>query len=322
MIYELRGLFKITGKGRRLIFLLILRCPFDAIQTVILASFLQFSFQAINQNNMNDLYVACVAFGIGSLVLFIYNGSVWMLYASYITRFVSILREKLFGHVSEISLQKIEEKSSGEWFTRLNADVQLAAAILSQPLHLPHAVVATVSIGVTAGILIVMNSTILVLVIVLIIPQLLISYLYIAKPMTALAMKSQEASAKNTTDMNALVTCAETALMYNAQDFLMGRFEESSLNLRKVNMTIKRRSAVGGSLLPMMGMGGYLIILLVGGSLIAAGNMTFAELLGVFQYRAGLLAGSMMLTSSFISIQTALAGVRRVNEIMNIELED
>lgn len=322
MVSELRTLFKITGRGRRLIFLLVLRCPFDAIQTVIMASFIQFSFQAINQHNTYDLYMTCAAFGIGTLVLFFYNGSVWMLYASYITRFVCLLREKLFGHLSGISLQKMEEKSSGEWFTRLNADVQLASAVLSQPLHLPHAVVATVSICVATVILHVMNPIILLLVLLLLIPQLLISYLFIAKPMTTLAMKSQEASELNTTDMNALVTCAETAILYDAHGFLLGRFEESSLNLRKVNMTMKRRSAVDGALLPIISMGGYLIILLVGGRFITAGSMTLGELLAVFQYRAGLLAGSMVLTSSLISITTALAGVRRVNEIMCIEMED
>ncbi|MDO8685533.1 MAG: ABC transporter ATP-binding protein [Clostridiales bacterium] len=322
MMRELLNLFKITGRGARYFSLLLLRCPFDALQTVIQASFLQFSFLAINQKSASNLHIVCAAFGIGSLLLFLYNGTVWTVYASYIIRLISVLRGKLFGHVSGISLQQIEAKSSGEWFTRLNADVQSTSAMLSQPIHLPHAVVSIVGICVSATILFAMNPAIFALVILFLIPHMLISQLFIAKPMTALATKSQETTAQNTTDMNALVTCADTAILYEAQDFMLNRFEESSLNLRKVNMKIRKRSAAGGALLPMMGMSGYLTILLIGGIWISAGNMTFGELMAAFQYRGGVLVGSIMLINSLISIRIALAGVRRINETMHIQSEE
>lgn len=103
-----------------------------------------------------------------------------------------------------------------------------------------------------------MNSSIFALVILFLIPHLLISQLYIARPMTLLAKKSQEATAKCATSMNALTTCADTAILYDAQDFLLDRFEENSMNLRKTNMKIRQRNACNSALLPMMGMGGYL----------------------------------------------------------------
>jgi len=71
-----------------------------------------------------------------------------------------------------------------------------------------------------------------------------------------------------------------------------------------------------------MGMCGYLVILLVGGRWMAAGTMTFGELTAAFQYRGGLLTGSMMFINSMINIKTAIAGVKRINDTMDITMEE
>ena len=226
------------------------------------------------------------------------------------------IRRKLFGHISCLPLRQIEAKPSGEWITRLNIDVMAATALLNQPMHLPHAVVSAVNICVSSMILILMSPGIYGLIIMFVIPHILISYLYIAGPMTRFAMNAHNAAAKNTADMNVLVTCADTAVLYDAQKFLLKRFEESSLELRKANMKILHRRAIESGLLQLPGMCGYLAILLLGGGSIAAGTMTFGELTAAFQYRGGLLKGLMMLLNSLLNIKTALAGVKRVNETM------
>jgi len=321
-IRDIWKLFKMAGRVRRFIILTLLRCPFDALYTIIHASFLQFTFETINMENQNGLYHVCALFGIGSLFLFLYNGIVWTLYATFVTKWVGTIRRKLFGHISCLSLQQIEAKPSGEWITRLNSDVQAATALLNQSIHLPHAIVATVNICVSSMILVLVNPGIFGLVIMFVIPHILISQLFIAKPMIRYAMNAQEAIAKNATDMNALVTCADTAILYDAQGFLFRHFEESSLAIRKANMKILHRRAIGSGLLPLMGMSGYLVILLIGGSWIDAGTITFGALTAAFQYRGGMLKGSMMLINSLMNIKTALAGVKRVNETMRITREE
>ncbi len=315
-------LFKITGGIRRFIILVLLRCPVDALLTFIQASFLQYAFIMMEKENLKGLYIVCILFGIGSLSLFLYNGIVWSLYAINVTKWVGVIRRKLFRHISDLSLEHIEAKPSGEWITRLNADVDAASAMLNQPVHLPHAVVASINICISGMILVMMNPVIFGLIMMFVIPHMLISQLFVAKHMTNLALKVQAAAARNTTDMNSIITCADTAILYNAQGFLLSRFEESSLKLRKENMKMRLRSAIGSGLLPLTGMSGYLVVLLIGGSLISAGTMTFGELTAAFQYRGGMLAGSVLLMNSLINIKTALAGVKRVNETMSMAAED
>ncbi|NLX77458.1 MAG: ABC transporter ATP-binding protein [Clostridiaceae bacterium] len=232
-ISDIRNLFRTAGGIRRFIILTLLRCPFDALHTVIHAVFLQLAFEAVNSENLNGLLHVCLLFGIGSLLLFLYNGTVWMLYSVYVTKWVGKIQRKLFGHISRLSLQQIEARPSGEWITRLNADVQSAAALLNQPIHLPHAVLATVNVCVSSVILILFNLGIFGLCIAFVIPHVLINRLLIFRPLIWFAMKVQEAVAENASDMNTIVTCADTAILYEAQGFLLGCFEKSSLELRK-----------------------------------------------------------------------------------------
>ena len=319
---EVRKLFGVAGGFRRFVILTLLRCPFDAMRTVIQASFLKFAFDAINKDSIKHLFVVCALFGIGSLFLFLYNGVVLSMYAAYVIQWVGRIKQAVLGHISELSLQQMEARPSGEWITRLNTDVQTAAAILNQPMHLPHAVVSTVNICVSAAILVSVNPAIFGLVIMFVIPHILISQLFIARPMTRLAMNVQEATAGNTTDMSALVTCADTAILYGADQFLLRRFEESSLKLRTANMKIQERKAMGSVLLLIMGMSGYLVVLLIGGSWVSSGRMTFGDLTAAFQYRGGILVGSIILVNSLINISASLGGIKRVNETMSIALEE
>jgi len=128
-----------------------------------------------------------------------------------------------------------------------------------------------------------MNPRIFGLIIVFVIPHILISQFIITLPITRYAKYVQEATDKNTTDMNTLVTCADTAILYDAQEFLFKRFEQSSLEIRKANMRIQHRQAMENALLPLMGMSGYLVLLLLGGKWITAGAITFGELTAAFQ---------------------------------------
>lgn len=321
-VRDMQKLFQMAGKIKGFLLLTLLRSPFDPLYTVIQASFLQYAFIAINKSSKNELFHACTLFAIGSFVLFLYNGTIWTIYAAYVTKWVGRIRYSLFQHISCLSLQQLEAKSSGEWITRLNADVQAATALLNKAIHLPHAAVSITNICVSSIILVLMNPKIFGLILAFMIPHILISQLFIARPMARYAMELQNATAKNTTDMNALVTCAETAILYDAQTFLLKRFEESSLDIRRAHMKIQHRRAIGSGLLPLMGLSGYLVILLLGGKWVDAGTMTFGALTAIFQYRTGLLKSLMMLIDSLININTALAGVKRVNETMSINLEE
>lgn len=318
---EIVKLFQPVGHGLHFIVLLIIRCPFDAMSTVVQANFLNYSFDAITQHNGEKLTWVCLIFGLLNSFLFLYNGTVWTLYSSFLVKFTVTLRHKLFHHISALPYEQIEQEPSAEWITRLNADAQAAVGIAGHPFQLPHAAYSIVNIMISAIFLLHMNPIIFVLVLAFILPHMLISQFLIARPMTRLAIKAQEETSSNTSDFNTIITCADTAILYDAREYLYNRFKESSLRLLKANMKMRVRSAVGNGLLPLLGMSGYLLILIVASGWITNGQLTFGELTSAFQYRGGVLVGFMLLISSIVNIKASIAGIKRVNETLEMPLE-
>jgi ABC-type multidrug transport system fused ATPase/permease subunit len=319
MLNEFRKIIKITGSGWRFAFLLLLRSPFDIASTLIHATFLQHAFNAVEQNDGAALSSVCLMFGVASLCLFLYNGTVWSIYAPFCVRLEGRLRAKLFDKLSSFSYARIEATSNGEWLTRLNTDVE---APVSRGFHFPHAASALVNIIVSASILLRMNPAILGWVLLFVVPHIAFNQLLIARAMSGLNKRSIEATAKNTSEMTALVTCADVAALYDAQEYLMNRFEQSSRALWKANMKIRARNALSAGILPFFGLGGYLTLLVVSSAWIAGGGFTFGDLTAAFSYRGGILVGSMTLISCMISIQASVAGVRRLNETMAEKTEE
>ena len=216
MLREMRTLLTFTGSSVKFMFLLLLRCPFDAAMTIINATFLQHAFNAIARNYSAQLAPVCLTFGLASLCLFLYNGTVWSIYAPFVTRMESRLREKLFIKISSFSYERIEAVPQGEWVTRLNIDVQMP---FSRPMHLPHAICAIVNISVSAVILWLISPKMFGWVLLFVIPHIAVSQFLIARVMPELNKKSLESTAKNTDELTALITCADVAELYDAQLF-------------------------------------------------------------------------------------------------------
>lgn len=319
MLYEMKRLLKITGNGALFLFLLLLRCPFDAAMTCIQATFFQNALGAIAQTDSNQLKWVCIAYGLATLGLFLYNGTIWSIYAPFVVRMEGKLRRLLFRKIASLPYERLDALPQGEWVTRLNVDVQMP---FSRPLHLPHAACAIVNICVSACILWRMNSAVFGWVMLFVIPHIAISQLLIARAMPGLNKKSLEATAKNTDDLTAFIDCADVAKLYDAQGFLLERFERSSMQLLQANMRTCRRKALGDAILPLFGLSGYLVLLMVSSGWIASGSFTFGDLTAAFQYRGGILVGCMMLINSLVSIQASMAGIRRLNEPMAEETEE
>ena len=81
-------------------------------------------------------------------------------------------------------------------------------------------------------------------------------------------------------------------------------------------MRICKKNALNAGIVILFALGGYFVLLIVGGNWIAGGSMTFGDLTGAFQYRMGLVVGSNMLINCLISIQASMAGIRRINDTM------
>lgn len=205
--------------------------------------------------------------------------------------------------------------SYGEWQTRINGDVRLG---LHKPMQFPHAANALVSITVSFFLLLYVNWNAALLVVLSVLPHVWLNQMLVARKAAALRKRSQEAAAENLSDMNLFIVCADTAKLYDAYGFLERRFQKSSWTLMRNNSKIHFRKALGNAMVPLFSLGGYLLLLYVGSGLIAAGRLDFGGLTALMQYRGGFLKGIFMLITCIVSMKEGLAGIRRVNETIDM----
>ena len=321
MLAEVNKLLHRLGQSRKYLLLLLLRCPFDFCRTLVHARFLENVFSAIQKNNEGKLYLSCSIFMIASVCLFLYNGTIWRLYASYMVKIEGMVRVTIFHKMMKLSMNQLDQKSSGEWLTRLNLDIQMAIKMLAGPITIPHAAVALVNFTFSLVMLSGMSFTLLGISLFFILPHILVSQLVVAKPMTNFKMRSQEAMALVTTYMQTIITNADIILLYDAQGMVLQKFRESSQKLKQENMKIHKQNALGQGLFPLFALTGYLLLLFFGSYLIYSGTMTFGELTAGLQFRGALVACSMMLINCMIQMKIQLAGVLRVNETLEMKGE-
>ena len=313
---ELHKFFRFAKVGKSFLVLLLLRCPFDFFLTTYYANLLEYSFDAMERQNERQLYEVFALFLIATIFLFLYNGIIWSLYAAYVTRMQAVVRKKLFSHISKLSYQTVSKVPSGEWVTRINSDTQVASNLIGGSLNLPHGAVASFNVLASTFVLLHLNIELFLLSVCFILPHVFLSQYLLARPMTALKEKSQEELSQLTCWIEPVITASEVVQLYDAKQFLHRKIQESSLALRTANMKIHRKNAIGSSLTPIFGITGYLAMLVLGSYQINAGGSSFGELTKVIQYRGGIVSSIMMLMNCSIQIRGNMAGVKRVNEVI------
>lgn len=311
--------FKRLGGGLTYCFLLLLRCPVDTVFCIINALFLRHVFQAIEAGDERGLWMTCAMFGVANLCLFLYNGTVWGRFAVFSAKFVGKLKHFLFETMLKLPLERIEEKTTGGWLTRLNSDVTMTLNLLTGALNLPHLVFATVRVGVTAALFGKISVLLLALELAVLVPHVILRQRFVVRPMEHLAKEAQETMERATVYLETTVECGDTIRLYEAEGLLLERYRESSLSVVKARLRSNLRKTAGEFLQMLLSRGGYLLLFCFGCEMISAGKLDFGTLTEALQYRGGMLMGSMMWLNSFAEVKKNSVGLKRTEEIYGTE---
>ena len=312
-------MFQRLGGAMTYCFLLVLRTPVDTVLCIINALFLRNVFQNIAAGDETGLWRTCVIFGVANLCLFLYNGTLWGRFGVFSARLVGKLKQFLFDSMLKLPLERIEEKTSGAWLTRLNSDVTMTLNLLTGALNLPHLVFATVRIGVTGALLGSISPLLLILELAVLLPHVLLRQRFVVVPMERLTKEAQEKTEHATVYLEAAVESADTVRLYEAEALLLDRYRESSLSVVKARLRSNVRKTIGELLQMLLSRGGYLLLFCFGCEMISAGKLDFGTLTEAFQYRGGMLMGTMMWMNSFAEVKKNSVGLKRMEEIYGTE---
>ena len=316
---SLSGVFRRLGGGVTYGVLLLFRSPVDTVLCIINALFLRNVFQNIEARDETGLWLTCVVFGVANLSLFLYNGTLWGRFGVFTARLVGKLKRFLFESLLKLPMERIEEKTTGAWLTRLNSDVTMTLNLLTGALNLPHLVFATVRIGVTAVLLGSISPVLLLVELAVLVPHVCLRQRLVVRPMEGLAKEAQEAMENATVYLEATVECGDTLRLYDAEGLLLERYRESSLSVVKARLRSNVRKTMGELLQMLLSRGGYLLLFCLGCEMISTGKLDFGTLTEAFQYRGGMLMGSMMWLNSFAEVKKNSVGLKRMEEIYGTE---
>lgn len=315
MFREMRRFFQTTGRWKQYLCLLLLRAPFDAMYTFVQSKFLREAFTAVEIGSQERLWKVCVIFGIASCFLFLYNGTIWRAFGTMYIKLGGKLRRVMIQKVSEQPLDIIEKNSTGDIMTRINQDAGMALQMLGGPLNIPHLLLAMIHMLVSSILLCQYNLNMLLLVWLFVVPRVIIHQLVIARPMTGYQSDVSKATGELSTVLRSMILSADTAILYDAQELLMEEYVKKSKAIFRARMKMIYRNTLGSALIPMFGLGGYFVLLMVGGNYISNQTMNLGDLTAIFQLRGGVLTGAMMAISSMVNLKIHMSGLIRVNEM-------
>lgn len=232
--------------------------------------------------------------------------------------FTSDLRDDLFAKVQEFSFKNIDAYSAGSLVTRLTNDIQQIQNVMMMILRL-----ALRAPGMFVGALIMaflMNAR-LAVVILVVIPLLTLAIGLILKTaFPRFTQMQKKLDALNSGIQEALIN-VRVIKSFVREDFEKKKFQDMNQDLKESSLNALK---VVIATMPVMMLAMNITTLAVvwyGGNIIIGGNMPVGNLTAFTTYIVQILMSLMMLSMVFLQSSRAMASVKRVNEIMDTEID-
>lgn len=232
--------------------------------------------------------------------------------------FTSDLREDLFAKVQEFSFKNIDAYSTGSLVTRLTNDIQQIQNVVMMGLRLMLR-----APGMFVGALImafIMNAK-LAVVILVVIPLLTLAIAVILKTAFPRFTRMQKKLDRLNSGIQEALTNVRVIKSFVREDFEADKFREMNRDLKDSSLDAMK---IVIATMPVMMLAMNITTLAVvwyGGNIIIAGNMPVGDLTAFTTYIVQILMSLMMLSMVFLQSSRAMASVRRVNEVMDTEID-
>lgn len=232
--------------------------------------------------------------------------------------FTSDLRKDLFAKVQQFSFKNIDDYSTGSLVTRLTNDIQQIQQVMTMGLKL-----ALRAPGMLIGALImafIMNARLAVIILV-VIPILTAVIAWILRTAYPRFTAMQTKLDKLNSGIQEALTNVRVIKSFVREDFEKEKFRKDNENLQKSSLDAMKIVIMT---MPVMMLAMNITTLAVvwyGGNIIIAGNMQVGDLTAFTTYIVQILMSLMMLSMVFLQSSRAMASVKRINEVMDTEID-
>lgn len=318
MNHTVRKIIRDLGLKNEFARVMVLRSPFDFLSAVLNANMLESFIRIMERGEGERLSNAFWKFLIFSMLLFGYNATIWATISIKTDMmFHKRLRLRLMDSMLSRTEQEMDRLSAGDWITRLNMDVDKTADYITCPLNFMHAMIASVNLILSSVILVFLNPKLFTVTVLVMIPFFIMSSLVIIRKIPYYRRKSQESQAEYTNWMEPIVEAGDAITIFDGEEIVLREVEEKSLNIMRQNVKANKLTSLSSTVTIISGNLGYVLLLLMGNSMIGNGVKDFAQLTKITQYRGQMMMGVMCVNSCINNMKSNLSGAERVEEVIN-----
>ncbi|MCR5543290.1 MAG: hypothetical protein K6F55_04000 [Eubacterium sp.] len=318
MNHTVRKIIRDLGLKNEFARVMVLRSPFDFLSAVLNANMLESFIRIMERGEGESLSNAFWKFLIFSMLLFGYNATIWATISiNTDMMFHKRLRLRLMDSMLSRTEQEMDRLSAGDWITRLNMDVDKTADYITCPLNFMHAMIASVNLILSSVILVFLNPKLFTVTVLVMIPFFILSSFVIIRKIPYYRRKSQESQAEYTNWMEPIVEAGDAITIFDGEEIVLREVEEKSLNIMRQNVKTNKLTSLSSTVTIISGNLGYVLLLLMGNSMIGKGVKDFAQLTKITQYRGQMMMGVMCVNSCINNMKSNLSGAERVEEVIN-----
>ena len=223
------------------------------------------------------------------------------------------VRNKLLNHMLSLDYIFFQKFHSGELMSRIINDMsRIQSAVSNQMVGFARELLTAIGLLGVA----IYQSPKLFLYSILVFPPLFFMVDSFSKKMKKISKQSQEKNSDITANLSEIFSNIELIKAYNSKDYEMKRFEEHNKKFFEINM---KAIKINGAIVPLMDiMGGIsgAIVIFMGGNMVIHGEMSVGTFFSFMTALFMMFDPIRKVSSSYNSMQDALAANERLNEIL------
>lgn len=314
---EVRKMLKEAGVWKRFVIMLMLRSPFDILNSIISANLMASFIGIIEEGQKDKLLLNFLIFLLFITLLFAYNMTIWSTIATKTTVLLQKnLKIKVFDGITNLPYDILFDSFGADWVTRLNNDIDKACGYIMSPLNYMHMVIALVNVFISSIIMLFMNVELYIIGIFWVMAAFTINILLVSGKITEYSAIKQKNLVEYTELINVSAKDGEIISIFDGEDFIYQKIEDKSRDILKENMRIHNRLALCNMIYSFSGMIGYLMILVKGNDIMESEYWNFAKLCKMTQYRSNSVMSVNCIYNCIGNMKASIVGVKRVNEVL------
>lgn len=232
--------------------------------------------------------------------------------------FTADLRRDVFARVQQFSFKNIDEFSTGSLVTRLTNDIQQVQNVLMMGLRMMLR-----APGMLIGALImaaVMNRR-LVVILLVVIPLLALAIAALLKTAFPRFNAMQKKLDRLNSGIQETLTNVRVVKSFVREDFEAGKFRDMNRDLKEGSLHAMKVVIATMPVMMLAMNATTLAVVWYGGNLVIGGRMPVGDLTAFTTYIVQILMSLMMLSMVFLQMSRAMASLRRVDEVLNTQID-